>query len=209
MNSELRLRPTGESHANGLKKFALTLYSEGRKVKTWIVESGSAGKQVLRTYDDPNSKPGSMEPIPEGVYSVGPIDPAGGKFDWIGSWGPGIGDLWFGIYHSKGDYMRSAFGFHLDENKVWAPGSAGCIVFDTKEEAEDFVEAWRIYSFKRLVVDYGFGTVPSPPVPEVVEVAKPKKKTLEIVAHSGKLRARWSGEPWKDLDSLKISGDYR
>ena len=36
----------------------------------------------------------------------------------------------------------------------------------------------------------------------------PQKSTLEIVAHSGKLRARWGNEPWRDLDSLKIVGDY-
>lgn len=34
------------------------------------------------------------------------------------------------------------------------------------------------------------------------------KQSLEIVAHSGKLRARWGSEPWRDLDSLKIVGDY-
>jgi hypothetical protein len=34
------------------------------------------------------------------------------------------------------------------------------------------------------------------------------KQSLEIVAHSGKLRARWGNEPWRDLDSLKIVGDY-
>jgi hypothetical protein len=36
----------------------------------------------------------------------------------------------------------------------------------------------------------------------------PAKQSLEIVAHSGKLRARWGSEPWRDLDSLKIVGDY-
>lgn len=36
----------------------------------------------------------------------------------------------------------------------------------------------------------------------------PVKQSLEIVAHSGKLRARWGNEPWRDLDSLKIVGDY-
>ena len=36
----------------------------------------------------------------------------------------------------------------------------------------------------------------------------PAKHSIEIVAHSGKLRARWGNEPWRDLDSLKIVGDY-
>lgn len=37
---------------------------------------------------------------------------------------------------------------------------------------------------------------------------KPKKKILQIVAHSGKLRANL-GDGWIDLDSLQIDADYR
>ena len=206
--SELRLTPTSNFEAGGLIIFSLDLFVDGNKKESWLVNSGQPHRQTLMAYANPKSYSGDMRPIPEGVYNVGPLEFKGGKFDWVGSWGPGLGDFWARISYAKGETTRSAFGFHWDENRGSSPGSAGCVVFATKADVESFVVAMRKYDPPQLIVDYGFGTVPSSAAKPTPAPKATTKKSLEIVAHSGKLRANLGGE-WFDLDSLKISADYQ
>lgn len=216
--AELRLTDTGNEESQGLKILALDLYVDGNIRQTWRVNSGAPGRQNLRKYTDPKAASGSLEPIPEGIYNIGNLEFAGGKFDWVGSWGSGLGDLWASITYYKGETGRSSFGFHLDENRGWAPGSAGCVVFRTKADAESWVQAMRKYDPAQMVVDWGLGSVPAAPKPDVKPAVPPKvvqiptpvikKNTIQITGHSGKLSARLNGGEWFTLDSIQISADY-
>lgn len=203
--SHLILTDTGDREPSGLRILALDIVGDdGKILKTWHVNSGQAYNQELQT--DAGRKSGDYSPIPEHVYSLGSLEFAGGKFDWADSWGAGLGDLWCAINPVGGTGNTAALGFHLDENRATAPGSAGCVVFRTKADAESWVAAMRRHDPDRLYVNWGLGTVKIPGAAPAAPVDV--KQTLEIVAHSGKLRARWGGEPWRDLDSLKIVGDY-
>lgn len=170
----LRLTYTGNQEANGLRIFALDLYDGGKIVETWPVNSGQPHAQSLLRYTETASYSGDMRPIPEGIYRVGGLDFAGGKFDWIGG-EPGIGDFWAPITPMAGETKRGAFGFHWDENRAESPGSAGCVVFPTKGEVERFVRAVRKYHPGQLVVDYGLGSVPpAPGAKQPTAAGKPK-----------------------------------
>lgn len=159
-NAYLRLTDTGNREANGLRILGLDLYVDGKIIETWMVNSGAPDAQELMTYNDRRSQPGDYRPIPEDVYLVGQLAFQGGKFDWADSWGSGIGDFWAPIDREGGVTNRGAFGFHLDENRSYAPGSAGCVVFPSRAEVERFVKAMRKYDPPKLIVDWGFGTVP-------------------------------------------------
>lgn len=157
---QLRLTDTGNREANGLRILGLDLYdAKGHIVESWLVNSGQAYDQELLAYNDPLSQSGDYRPIPEDVYNIGSLAFAGGKFDWADSWGPGLGDFWAPIDRAKGVTKRGAFGFHWDENRAVAPGSAGCVVFATKADVERFVKAMRKHDPAQLVVDWGLGTV--------------------------------------------------
>lgn len=193
MSYYLRLTKTGVTDTTGLQNLELALYEEGKKTKTWIVNSGAPNAQTFRIYDDPKSVPGNMEPIPEGEYALGDLEFKGGKFDWLDSWGPGLGDLWVSIIHKKGEYRRSAFGFHLDENRGWAPGSAGCVVFRNKHDAEDWVQEMRRVNAKTLIVDWGFGTVE--PIRASVEVIEDKQ--IKLYANDNGLTVVIDGKKYR------------
>lgn len=205
MKPFLRLTP-GAAEA-GLITFRLALWVDGKERVHWPVNSGARGAQALRTYRDPQSRPGNLEPIPEAEYGLGPIEWAGTRDDWSTSWGSGLGPVWISIHDPGGG--RGEFGIHLDANRSSSPGSAGCVVFPSRARMEPFLAAFREFPPTALVVDYGLGTVAG-----VLSVAESKlelvtKQTLEIVAHSGKLRARWGHQPWRDLDSFKAVADYK
>lgn len=177
--SLLRLTDTGNYEANGLRILALDLYVDSRIVDTWLVNSGQPYNQELLT--DADRRSGSYGPIPELVYNVGQLEFAGGKFDWADSWGPGLGDFWAAIQPVGGTGDTAALGFHWDENKATAPGSAGCVVFPTKKEVERFVAAMRKYDPAQLVVDWGLGTVPEAP-----RASKPTKSAPQKTASAPK-----------------------
>lgn len=205
MKSFLRLTPGAVE--NGLITFRLALWVAGTERAHWPVNSGARGAQALRTYRDPQSRPGNLEPIPEAEYGLGSIEWAGGAGNWSTSWGPGLGPVWISIFDPGGG--RGEFGIHLDANRESSPGSAGCVVFATRARMETFLAAFAEFRPAELVVDYGLGTVSGAPKAEATPEPAPVKEVFEVVGHSGKLRARWGSGPWQDLDSLKIVGDYR
>ena len=206
MKAFLRLTPGATE--SGLITFRLALWVDGKERAHWPVNSGARGAQTLRTYRDPQSRPGNLEPIPEAEYGIGVIEWAGGSSNWSSSWGPGLGPVWISIFDPGG--ARGEFGFHLDSNREQSPGSAGCIVFATRARLESFLAAFHEFKPDALIVDYRLGTVAGAPATGEVKPAQtPTKHVLEIVAHSGLLRARWGGSQWRDLDSLKIVGDYK
>ena len=159
------LRMTPGAVQDGLIYFRLGLWDGTEEVAHWAVGSGQAGAQHLRTYEDKLSLPGNMEPIPEGVYPISGPYWAGSPGDyetwWSNALGPVVWDL-----HCKGDSeagYRGALRIHLDANRSYAAGSAGCPVLLTMTELKSFVKACLTYNPTEFVSDYGFGTVPGAP----------------------------------------------
>lgn len=204
--NRLRLTTSGKRDSLGLLEMKLEFVVSGNVVKTVSVNSGAPGRQVLRAYGDPASVPGSLEPIPEGRYGIGPLEFAGGAFDWQGSWGAGLGDLWCSILVPAAMARiggRNDFGFHLDENRSWAPGSAGCVVFAAKRDAEVWVAHMRKHDPQELVVDWGLGTLDGqapPPPPTPTE----EPGFIKLFGNRGKLSAIVDGKkiPLKSLEIL-------
>jgi hypothetical protein len=139
-----------------MRIFRLELRNDGKVVDALPVYAGHTSVQREALIHPTLDRPGSLRPIPEGVYGVGPVEDRGpGR-----SWGEGIGRYWIDLpaipqYHANN---RSAFGIHDDDNRSYSLGSAGCIV---PPKTQDL---YRILGWcnaanppKYLAVDYGFG----------------------------------------------------
>lgn len=116
--------------------------------KSFACISGQGYAQEFRKPSDPRSTPGSMQPLPQGRYRIGPVVWKGKPYDWSQSFGPGLGPVWFDIDATFSD-DRSAFGGHVDTGPV---GSAGCVVFTQAVMAEVLKV---ISAVKFLDVDWG------------------------------------------------------
>jgi N-acetylmuramoyl-L-alanine amidase/Putative peptidoglycan binding domain len=133
---------------DGLRRLTLTVGHE-----TFSVASGQPGRQRFRLATDPNSAPGSMEPIPQGWYDLeGAPEFVSGVNNYTGSWGEGLGPVWHGLRNAQ-KMRRGAFGLHLDA--PGAAGSAGCIVFASVDDLARYVRAWHATRPDTLVVDWG------------------------------------------------------
>lgn len=183
----LKLTDTGNREGQGLRILALDLYVSGRIHQTWYVNSGQPDHQDLFAYNDPESYSGDKRPIPEGIYDIGQLEFAGGRFDWKDSWGPGLGDFWAAIRPLGGETKRKAFGFHWDENRGQSPGSLGCVVFATKADVESFVAAMRKFDPGQMFVDWGLGKVVSPKTAQPTAAAgkKPSSPDTATVTLDG------------------------
>lgn len=154
-------RDASPSSHRGVELLTLTCVRPGGS-SSIKVTSGAPGAQAFRT--GAASRTGSLEPLPEGRYGVGPVEWANGVGNYSGSWGPGLGAVWASItYQSPGNTSRSALGFHLDANIKTAPGSAGCVVFQNTEDLKTFVGWMNAHKVQTLFVDWGLGTCPKPP----------------------------------------------
>jgi GH24 family phage-related lysozyme (muramidase) len=132
----------------GLKPLKLEIGDE-----EFLVVSGQGYAQNFRKFNDPRSRPGNMEPIPEGSYAIEDIAWASGKDNYNGTFGEGLGPVWVGL-PAQQIMARSAFGIHIDQNMSRAPGSAGCVVLESVEQAKAVVAALRKFDPKTLVVSY-------------------------------------------------------
>ena len=65
-------------------------------------------------------------------------------------------------YQTPGTTARSALGCHLDANIMIAPGSAGCVVFQSTDDLRKFVGWMNESKPQHLFVDWGLGTCPKP-----------------------------------------------
>lgn len=99
-----------------------------------IVNSGQPYAQIFR--DLPHEVSGQLEPIPEGRYTPGPLEFASGRWgDYSKDFPEVESPIWMVIHRLR------AIGFHLDGNRLWAPGSAACPVFRDRQDMKTFV-AW-------------------------------------------------------------------
>lgn len=167
MSIAIVFKPTSKRDQFGLIEFEATLTNNGKPVDRVILGSGARGAQEL--IDPRRDYPGSLRPIPEGVYRIGKVEhnPSG--------WGPGLGNYWVDLIPVKPANRRSAFGIHLDSNRVGSPGSAGCPVAATPDRLDRILK-W-IEATNRpglFYVDYGKGYLKEiGMLPPVEPVAKP------------------------------------
>jgi Bacterial pre-peptidase C-terminal domain len=154
----LRLSKTSAKTSSGLVQLQLELVQGNKVLDKVVAISGIAGKQNFRLPSQ--SQSGSMEPLPEGKWSLGSPEWAGNaKGDFNSSWGEGLGPVWVSVEPLMST-QRSAIGIHLDSNASYSPGTAGCIGVTSKNDLQKVV-SWFDNSLapKTVVVDWGLGSV--------------------------------------------------
>jgi hypothetical protein len=145
----------GKLQSNGLYDINLDSWQNSNYLGRIIVNSGAPGHQNFRTV--PGEIAGNLEPCPEGEFDLGSLDWAGGKGNYDQRFQEINSPIWVTIYR------RRVIGFHLDGNRLTAPGSAGCLVFKTMDDLKKFVNWWNGYGpFSKLYVDWGLGYVKKP-----------------------------------------------
>jgi Bacterial pre-peptidase C-terminal domain len=158
-NYYLKLTRTYSKESNGLEDLNLALMQGNQVVDKVIAVSGQPGKQYFRKAGDSIS--GSMEPLPEGKWSLGSVEWAsGGKGSYSGTWGEGLGPVWVSV-NPEMYTQRSEIGIHWDYNASYSPGTSGCIGITNKSDLQKVV-SWFDNSLttpKETIVDWGLGTV--------------------------------------------------
>lgn len=156
-----RLTRTSENAYEGLKLCKLEFVHPTRGVvESLKVVSGAPGAQRFLLFTHPDSFPGSLQPIPQGSYTIGDIDWAGGKDNYnVAHPHPnnGLGPVWVPFVGRQSD-DRDAFGFHADWNWIKSersPGSAGCVCVSSIEDLKELVRLLREFDPRLLVVDWG------------------------------------------------------
>ena len=164
--SYLRLTPGQATNQEGLLLLRLALWDQSREIDHVTAVSGQPGRQVLRRAID--SLPKSLEPIPEGEYTLGDPDAdhgvnwaSGQVGDLSGNWGAGLGPVWIGIHPSNDNpSRREALGIHLDANESYSPGTSGCLGIQGTQRLQRLLEWFSGPNWpRRLQVDWGLGTV--------------------------------------------------
>lgn len=207
----------GPLKPNGLYDLYLDAWQGTKYIGRMLVESGAPGRQNFRTV--PTERREQLEPCPEGEFDLGPLEWAAGSENYTRNWENIDSPLWVTIYRGR------AIGFHLDGNRRYAPGSAGCVVFKTMADLQLFVSWWKAAGgFQKMYVDYGLGyvrvpaairTAPKPaaaapaakPGPTITVFVKNKHRQLQIPVNTdGK-----SVFSFEDLIALGLvsSWDYK
>lgn len=159
----LRLTKGGARDKHGLTILYLDYIRAGSPAGRLSVCSGAPGRQVFRI--GAQSRSGSFEPLPEGVWSIHDIVWCDGKDHYNGRiFESGLGPVSTPIsYKAPGGTERSAIEIHLDWNKNHgAPGTAGCIGINSIGDYKMLVSWLRESDPRELYVDWGLGTCPLP-----------------------------------------------
>ncbi|MDX2244625.1 MAG: L,D-transpeptidase [Leptolyngbyaceae cyanobacterium bins.302] len=143
----MRLTPTTKFTSTGERVLHLDLFVDGKLVQRIQAVSGKPGVQRFRLGRD--SKAGSREPLPQGVYRVGAVDRNGGLPYAMGDTFIPITPLF--------STARSGIGIHRDADRHLEGGSGtiGCLGVLSQsgiDSVADFVNTYRV---KTLTVDYG------------------------------------------------------
>ncbi|MBD2020942.1 hypothetical protein H6F43_12210 [Leptolyngbya sp. FACHB-36] len=145
----LLLRPTGERDDDGCLTFTLAWTKNGKSVDRMTVLSGAPGTDIIYPTQD---YAGSLRPLPEGVYDLGPVE--------RGWFAPAIGNILVTLTVQPAYRVnnRDHFLIHEDANRSIAPGTAGCISPYSATDMERVVSWLNAQSRPRyLVADYGLG----------------------------------------------------
>ncbi len=164
MSYRLRLTKGQAQNAEGLELLRLALWngdprSGATELDHVTTVSGQPGCQYFRRGED--SEPGSMEPIPQGEYTLGEPVWASGDGNWAVSWSDGLGPVVIDVEPlDPAQTRRGDLRIHCDWNEDRAPGSAGCITVQGKSGPRDLARMKQVLSWfaqyhpKRLTVDW-------------------------------------------------------
>ncbi len=146
----MRLTLTNQFTSTGERILNLELLLDGKVSDRVQAVSGKSPVQQFRTGRD--SRSGSREPLPEGVYSVGAVDRAGGL-------PRAMGDTFIPLTPQFAT-ARDGIGIHWDADRH-VPGGAGtigCLGVLRRDHLNRVAEFVATYRVRTLTVDYGLGT---------------------------------------------------
>jgi lysozyme len=132
---------------------------QGQVVDSLKVISGAPGHQEFNLPED--TKPESLEPIPQARFSIADIDWADGKDNYNAEHpikGNGLGPVFVALNPQQNLYGRGDFGMHVDWNWITesrSPGSAGCVCATTINDLKELIRLLRKYDPRLLEVDWG------------------------------------------------------
>jgi lysozyme len=160
----LRLVRTGKRDKYKCDVLSLKYIKDGLVKDALEVCSGAPGKQIFRKGVNSVSK--SLEPLPEGKWSIQDIKWADAPDIYDGKvFSTGIGPVSTPLrYAGPGATGRSAIEVHIDWNRRHNnPGTAGCVGIYSVADYRRFVEWLRDTNPRDLYVDWGLGTCPQTP----------------------------------------------
>lgn len=146
-SATMRLTLTNKVTSTGERILNLDLLVDGTMVDRVQAVSGKPGVQRFRLGQD--SRSGSKEPLPQGVYRVGAVDRAGGL--------PyAMGDTFIPLTPLFAT-ARSGIGIHRDSDRHIPGGSGtiGCLGVLTQDSIDKVADFVNTYPVKTLTVDYG------------------------------------------------------
>lgn len=150
----LKLTKTNQRTAEGLVLLQLQRFKDSVPMDTMMVVSGAPGRQQFRK--GPDSKAGSLEPLPQGRWYIEDIAWAGGKDNYDASWGEALGPASVPLrYLGPGATGRSAIEIHYDANRSYSPGTAGCLGLLSLDDLRKLVGWLRADDPRLLLVDWG------------------------------------------------------
>jgi hypothetical protein len=137
----IRITKSGARSSSGLEFLNVALMSGSTQLDKVRAVSGAPSKQAFRLPSQ--SRAGSAEPLPEGIWNLGepqrskPSKPSilvefasGSSPNFSKNWpdppNDGLGPVWISMYCQK-PTSRSTIGFHIDNNASFAPGTVGCV----------------------------------------------------------------------------------
>lgn len=146
----MRLTPTTQFTATGERILNLDLIVDSKLVARVQAVSGKPGVQNFRLGRD--SKAGSREPLPQGVYRVGAVDRNGGL-------PAAMGDTFIPITPLFST-ARTGIGIHRDADRAIQGGSGtiGCLGILSQAGIDTVAKFVNTYRVKTLTVDYGIGS---------------------------------------------------
>lgn len=143
----LRLTPTKQKTATGERLLNLDLIINGKVVQQIQAVSGKPDVQNFRLGQ--NSKAGSREPLPQGIYRIGTVDRGAGlPF--------AMGDTFIPVTPLFAT-ARSGIGIHRDADRhlPGGAGTIGCLGILNQQGIRDVAHFVTTYRPKTLIVDYG------------------------------------------------------
>jgi lysozyme len=113
-----------------------------------------------------DSRVGSYEPLPEGLWRMHQPEWKNGKNKYEPKdYSAGLGPVRVRLdYKKPGTTERAAIEIHIDANRERSPGTAGCLGVQTRADFKKLA-GWLDDdpSPKDLYVDYGLGSCPDMP----------------------------------------------
>lgn len=135
-----------ESTATGERLLNFDLVVNGQIVQRLQAISGKAERQYFRRGLE--SRSGSHEPLPQGVYRIGAVDRAPGLSQ-------AIGDTFIPIT-PQFSTQRRLLGIHRDADRaIGGAGTEGCLGLFTQQDIDTVANFVMTYRVKTLVVNYG------------------------------------------------------